>query len=133
MDDRNANWTAGSGPIVPMGRCQFLLQDMFNISWHDYDLIYACSTCYGAAMCKRIATKALKEMGRGLILSVSKPLYNLKVIDRIACVFSWGKDTVYVHLPRAAAAFSGETMSAPRRGDAGLSRTDAVRSHVEKK
>ncbi len=81
-----------------ISRCQFILQDMFNISWSNYDLIYACSTCYGAPMCKRIALKACQEMDRGLILSVSKPLYGLKVINKMECLFSWGKDTIYVHV-----------------------------------
>jgi hypothetical protein len=80
-----------------ISRCQFILQDMFNISWRNYDLIYACSTCYGAPMCKRIALKACQEMDRGLILSVSKPLYGLKVVNKMECIFSWGKDTIYVH------------------------------------
>jgi len=102
-------WEEGKthNPLLPLhyndssnnSRCQFLLQDMFEIPWKDYDLIYACSTCYGAPMCKRIAIKASEEMERGLILSVSKPLYNLKVIDTIECLFSWGKDKIFVHVP----------------------------------
>ena len=51
-----------------MSRCQFLLQDMFSLPWSGYDVVYACSTCFGASMCKRIAAKAAREMNRGRIL-----------------------------------------------------------------
>ena len=51
---------------------------------------------------ERIAAKAAREMDRGRILSVSKPLHGLKVVDTIECLFSWGKDTVFVHVPTSA-------------------------------
>ena len=92
-----------------MPRCQFLQQDMFTLPWDGYDVVYACSTCFGASMCKRIAAKAAREMNRGLILSVSKPLYGLTVVDTIECLFSWGKDTVFVHAPTSAAGLEAAT------------------------
>lgn len=92
------------GFLGNVSRCHFLLQDMFAVPWSNYDVVYACSTCFGAPMCKRIAAKAAREMDRGVILSVSKPLHGLKVVDTVKCLFSWGKDTVFVHAPTFAEA-----------------------------
>jgi tetratricopeptide (TPR) repeat protein len=94
-------------PLMPSDHThcnpQFLLRDMFKISWHGYNVIYACSTCFSADMMVRIAEKSAKELDQGAILCTvthslpdvaSKDLQQLKTI---MLQFTWGKETVFFY------------------------------------
>jgi hypothetical protein len=72
--------------------------DMFSLTWSGYDVIYACSTCFGSAMCKRIAKKANEEIDdRTVVLSVSRPFHDMDLFHQMKCNFTWGADTLYFH------------------------------------
>jgi hypothetical protein len=94
----------GDGPLHAIADQQrtphvmLQLGDMFSISWAGYDVIYACSTCFGSAMCKRVGAKAQAEISpECVVLSVSRPLHDLHLVGEMPCQFTWGQDTLYLH------------------------------------
>ena len=99
-------------PLVPAGEIVYpsnlTCGDMFGVCWSGYNIVYACSTCFGPEMMERIAEKCVTELDSNAILctvthrlpDISSVL--LQQIKTTKFRFTWGEETVFMYQKKIA-------------------------------
>lgn len=98
-------------PAVSAPRFEVVLGDIFEIEWHDVDMLFCNSTCFSATMMQTIYERTLKCKKGTWFVTMSKRLPHTEKVENgkplspdtqwefiiaIKLMMSWGKATVNV-------------------------------------
>jgi tetratricopeptide (TPR) repeat protein len=96
-------------PLMPSDQSlcipTFSCGDMFEMSWSDHTIIYACSTCFDTNMMVEIAKKSAMELDNNAILCTvthclpANVIASTRLIEikTITLQFTWGEEIVYMY------------------------------------